>query len=557
MRIFPPLAVRKKTPAPDDDYWYYPLGSQNPTLAGVKVDERTAAKYLTVYTCVSLISGDASRLPLQMFQRRSDGHGKDRVFQHRLYDVVHSTPNNEMTSQLWRESGFAQDLLWGNTYHLKIRNQLGRIIEIWPIDNPGGVDTEREEDPKNSRFGQLKYSWTPEGMDQQTWYRDDILHIPGFGFNGIVGMSQIAIARESVGLGLALNEFAARYFGNGTHPAGILSMPPEAQTQDIDQGQKYLDWLKGQISGLGKSHNMMLALNGEKYTPLAIPMNDAQFLESRNFQKVEIASFYHVPPDKVGVFDKNANHNNLEQQNQAYIDQCLIHWLHRWEQCLNQQLLTREERMRGLFFEFNVNGLLRGDMEARGKFYQTQWQVGAITSNEIRELENRNPKDGLDEPYVQTSYAPVSVAAELARQKQGSIANQYYPMIFDAAQAIVNRETKALTQQADKIIRNGAMNGYGLWLHDFYAGFGDYIKQKLGPPLCSYLTAIGQDPDSVKRMIDQYAERHAGASHLKLAFADAVQIKAISNEWRDTRAAQITNDLMGGRNDKSSQFQAQ
>jgi HK97 family phage portal protein len=161
-----------------------------------------------------------------------------------------------------------------------------------------------------------------------------------------------------------------------------------------------------QYSGVGNAKKVMLTRNGEQVTTLTMPLKDAQFLESREFQKLEVCGMYHVPPHKIAIHGANSNYNNLEQENQSYVDSCLIHWLARYEQCFNQQLLTTAERKRGLFFEFLVDGLLRGDSESRGKFYQVLWGMGAITANEIRLKENMNPIEGGDERWCRLTLCP-------------------------------------------------------------------------------------------------------------------------------------------------------
>ncbi|SDE21080.1 phage portal protein [Desulfuromonas thiophila] len=578
MGLFDKIFRRSRPAGPLDDYWYFPFGAQQATSAGVRVSEETAIKYLTIYACVSLIAGDVARLPLNLYRKRRDG-GKDTVTDQVIYDLLHNAPNDEINSFNWREAGIGQNLLWGNHYSLVRRNDRNRVVEIWPLDNPGNVEVYR------NGAGELRYRWDAGGRTVDRG-RDEIFHVPGFGFNGLKGMSQISVAREAVGLGLGVEQFGARYFGEGTHPTGVVQFP-----QGVKLGEKagqYHAALKEQWAGLGKAHSLMVLSNGEEFKPLTIPLEDAQFLETRNFQKIEICGMYHVPPHKIAIHGANSNYNNLEQENQHYIDACLIHWVRRWECCINQQLLTRAERLAGFFFEFNLAGLLRGDSQARADFYTKLWQVGAITQDEIRGKENMNPLpagEG-DKTYVPLNFIPADQAAQIAKEPapqpgeegrsverrdgksaretrsilvRDRIAKQYHPLIRSAAEAVVNREAKAVKAQVTKMTAGRAFRSMDEWLGEFYRDFPEYIRQKMGPVLRSFCEAIrdaagdevGIDPDraEVRKLIDdfvaRYAERHIESSEgqLRALLAGAIaDLEQRVDEWRETRPEKIARN---------------
>lgn len=350
------------------------------------------------------------------------------------------------------------------------------------------------------------------------------------------------------------------------------------------EAKEYLRLFNKQWSGIGNAKKVMLLRNGETVKEMTMPLKDAQFLESREFQKVEICGFFHVPPHKIAIHGANSNYNNLEQENQSYVDSCLIHWLARYEQCFNQQLLTPAERQKGLFFEFKVDGLLRGDSESRGKFYQTLWQMGAITSNEIRAMENMNPRKGGDETYVPLNFIPASMAGEIPDNGQGldnepkdkeqkllawakeqrdlpekrsitardRVAKQYRQLIYDAAQTVINRETKAVIRQIKE-------NPAEKWLDDFYQDMAEYIRTKMGPTLTSYGNAIADiavdeikdeiDPDEVEKFIREYVDiyvvRHVASSRGQIVSLSeeenaAELIEQRMEEWHEKRAEKIT-----------------
>jgi len=570
---------------PTDDYWYTPFAPS--TSAGVKVSEATAIKYLTVYACVSLIAGDVARLPLILY-RRLPGGGKERVTDHPLYDILHTAPNPETTSYHYRESALAHDLLWGNHYAQIERNRLGKIMALWQMPNPGGVEVDRD-----SR-GEIVYKWKDANNVEQTAGRREMFHVPGLSFNGLVGFSMIGIAREAIGMGLAAESFGNRYFGEGTHPSGVMILPPESQITDAETQKRYIAMMKSQYAGLGKSHGMMVLFNGEKYQPLTIPLDDAQFLETRDHQKVEICGMYHVPPHKIALHGQNSNYNNLEQENSSYVDSCLMHWLVRWEQCISHQLLTPEERRGGLFAEFLVDGLLRGDSQARSEFYSRMLQSGAISPNEIREKENLNPVDGGDEYFIQLNMQTLKNARanEEAMQKlndqpaepeetpapeekslplpkstkkeirslamRDRLVNNYKPLFIQAAQQIVNRESLSVARRVKKEQRSD--ESLLEWLTDFYNEMPAFIRSKIEPVMRSYGQAVyaaaadeaglePNDPDIAKfveNYIDGYAARHVGSSRgqlLQLLNDGSPEDLVVRvDEWHETRAEKIANN---------------
>ena len=560
---------------PSDDFWYSPVGF--PSSTGVRVNEQTALQYLTLYACVSLIAGDLARLPLNLYRRREDG-GKDLITDHELYDLLHNAPNPESTSFNWREASQGHLLLWGNTFSFIEREKNGAISALWLKPDPGNMELVRVG-------GQLKYKYKHEGKEVIR-SRDQIFHIPGFGFNSLWGRSMIAMAREAIGMGLSMEQFGSKYFSEGTHPSGVLEMERVLG----DNREEFTKALQKGYAGLGKSHKIMVLENGMTYKPLTVPLEDAQFLESRQFQKTEICGMYHVPPHKIAVHGQNSNYNNLEQENASYVDSCLMHWIVRWESTISQQLLTEVERRQGLFFEFQVQGLLRGDSAARAEYYNKIFQVGAITPNEIRSKENDNPIEGGDQAFVMLNMIPLDKAnqapqltledenepeqddarsfwknADVEYRKKREdrsiamrdrIAKQYEPLIRDAATAIVNRETMAIK----KFLNKRAMDDFEQFLDDFYSEFPEYIHQKMSPVLRSFMYAIidqanlefdltEQEFDAeVNEYIDNYSARHVESSHnqmLALIDQEPESLETRADEWADRRPGKITaNELV-------------
>ncbi len=365
------------------DFWYNAVGG-GPTKAGVPVNEETALKYLAVFSCVSLIAGDLASLPLILYQTGKDG-SKKRATSEPLYDILHNQPNKNTDSLHWRETGESHLLTWGNFYNEIKRNaRTDEVTEIIQLPKPGIVQV------KSNRKG-FYYEWRdPKTNNIQKRSRRNIFHIAGFGSDGINGMSIIGIAREAISLGIAARDYGSLFFGQGTHPAGVF----ETDKSLGDNKQGFIKDLQKQYGGLGKSHKAMVLEMGMKYKPITIPMDDAQFLDTRKHQDLDICGMYKVPPHKIAIHGANSNNNNLEQENGSYVSQCLRPWLVRWEQAMNMQLLTPEQRQRGLFTEILAEGLLRGDQAARAEYYKSMWAQGAMSANDINKIENRNPGAG-------------------------------------------------------------------------------------------------------------------------------------------------------------------
>ena len=583
MAIFPRFIESRKY-GPGDDYWYNPV--MFPTSAGIPVDEKTAMKYLTVFACVTLIAGDVGRLPLNLYRRVKSG-GKDLVTDHKLYDLLHNAPNKDMTSFNWRETAQGHLLLWGNQYNFIERAGLGgEILALWPLPDPGQVQVKRID-------GEIVYEYYVDG-EKVTRRRDQIFHIPGFGFNGLVGMSMIGAAREAIGLGVAAETFGSRYFSEGTHPSGILSI--EHDLGDKEQQEAYKKALKEEYAMMKNAHTIMLLQNNEKYTPMTVPMDDAQFLETRDHQKIEICGMYHVPPHKIAIHGQNSNYNNLEQENASYVDSCLMHWLVRWESQISLQLLTEAERRSGLFFEFQVQGLLRGDSAARAEFYNKIFQVGGIKPNEIRSFENMNPVEGGDESFVMLNMVPLKDAGkemvlpgdiepeqepEIIEEKKAMLvdffsedrakelseirsirmrdrlAKAYRYIILDAARAVVSRETRAIKKRLASPQTRAGADAMADFLNEFYASFPEYIEQKMEPALRSYMNAvieesiaeIGSDKINldveIKEYIEGYAQRHADGSlgqMTALLEGDLADLDTRADEWQEKRPDKIADD---------------
>ena len=348
------------------------------STSGRKVTERSAMQMTAVYACVRILSESIASLPVHLYQYESEGN-KAKAVKHPLYRILHDEPNPEMTSFVFRETLMTHLLLWGNAYSQIIRNGKGEVIGLYPL-MPNRMTVDRDSN------GQIIYQYQMQDSDAHTGKSgsvtlrpSEVLHVPGLGFDGLVGYSPIAMAKNAIGLSIATEEYGAKFFANGATPGGILEFPGTVKNPESIRES----WNKG-FSG-NNSHKVAILEEGMKYTPISISPEQAQFLETRKFQIDEIARIFRVPPHMVGDLEKSS-FSNIEQQSLEFVKYTLEPWIIRWEQSLNRALLTEKEKP-DYFVKFNVDGLLRGDYQSRMNGYAIARQNGWMSANDIRSLE--------------------------------------------------------------------------------------------------------------------------------------------------------------------------
>ena len=372
------------------------------STAGKSVNERTAMQMTAVYACVRVLAESVASLPLHLY-RYSENGVKDKAKDHPLYFLLHDEPNPEMTSFVFRETLMTHLLLWGNAYAQIIRNGRGEIIALYPL-LPDRMKVDRDQ------AGKLYYEYTTQGDDGA--YRtsrtvrlrpEDVLHIPGLGFDGIVGYSPIAMAKNAVGMAIACEEFGARFFANGAATTGVLEHPGT-----LKDPSRIRDAWQSQFGGSGNAGKVAVLEEGMKYTSISIPPEQAQFLETRKFQTDEIARLFRIPPHMIGDLE-HATFSNIEHQSLEFVKYTLDPWVIRWESSLSRSLLTAEEK-KAMGWKLNVDGLLRGDYATRMSGYATGIQNGFMSVNDVRRLENMDPipeEAGGDRYMVNGSMLPL------------------------------------------------------------------------------------------------------------------------------------------------------
>ncbi len=353
------------------------------TTSGKPVNERTAMQTTAVYACVRILAETVASLPLHVYEYK-DG-GKELVHDHPLYYLLHDEPNPEMTSFVFRETLMSHLLIWGNAYAQIVRDGSGRVLGLYPL-LPNKMDVDRDN------RGRIYYVYSRDTNENPLFkdYGDiklraeDVLHIPGLGFDGLIGYSPIAMAKNAVGMTLACEEYGASFFANGANPGGVLEHPGVLK----DPSKVRESW-NSVYRGTNNAHKIAVLEEGMKYQQIGIPPEEAQFLETRKFQINEIARLYRIPPHMVGDLEKSS-FSNIEQQSLEFVKYTLDPWVIRWEQSLQKSLLLPGEKNK-YFIKLNVDGLLRGDYQSRMNGYATGRQNGWFSANDIREMENMNP----------------------------------------------------------------------------------------------------------------------------------------------------------------------
>lgn len=380
------------------------------TSSGNRVNSHTAMQMSAVYACVRILSEAIAEIPLNFYQYTADD-GKEKCPSHPLYYLLHDEPNPEMTSFVFRETLMGHLLLWGNAYAQIVRNGRGEVLALYPL-LPDRMQVDRDS------AGRLVYTYTRYRDEAGSrcefetikLYKEDVLHIPGLGFDGLVGYSPIAMARNAIGMSMAAEDYGAAFFANGATPGGVLEHPGI-----VKDPERLRESWRSQFSGKN-SHSIAVLEEGMTFKPMSIPPDEAQFLETRKFQIDEIARIFRVPPHMVGDLEKSS-FSNIEQQSLEFVKYTLNPWVARWAQSLAHALLLPREKQQYVV-KFNVDGLLRGDYQSRMNGYAIGRQNGWLSSNDIRELENMNripAEEGGDEYLINGNMTKLKDAGAFAQ----------------------------------------------------------------------------------------------------------------------------------------------
>jgi HK97 family phage portal protein len=400
--------IRNDSSYTDPEPWFKSWLVGDRTAAGTRVNERNALQVSDVYKCVRVISETVACLPKKVFERVTlvGRPGKQPAPTHPLYRLIHDAPNPYMTAFTYFEMGMAYLLTWGNFYsYIERGSRTGRPRGLWPLQ-PDRVRIE-------TLNGTLWYYVADYEGRESRFYSDEILHIHGLGYDGIRGYSPVRLMMESLGWAKATEQYSARFFGNSARPSGLLLADAGVAIKKEDE-----DALKASFKefheGVDNAHRLMLIKGGVKFERLTMPADEAQFLETKKFQRSDAAGMFRLQPHKIGDLDK-ATFSNIEHLGIEFATDTITPWAERIEQEFDR-LLPDSEQQR-FFIECELEGLLRGDTAARTQYYREMFNTGSLSQNEIREKENFPPFTGGDEHWIQLNMMPLSLAKELLTAK--------------------------------------------------------------------------------------------------------------------------------------------
>ena len=385
-------------PGEDSRNWDYESGgwaSSNRNPSGVKVDAETALRSTVVLACIRVLSTSVAGLPFHLY-RRLPGGGKEIAREHPLYRLLHTQPNSWQTSFEWREQMMLHLLSHGFALDEKVYTG-GAISEIVPL-HPSRVKTEQLE---NNR---LRYTYREASGSSTVYTQDAVMSVRGMSDDGVNGMSTIELARDAIGLARACEIHGATFFGNGARPGVILStdqmLSPEAAENTRNQ------WERAH-RGADRSNRTAVLQGGLKVSELGGNNQESQFLEARRFQVEEVCRLFGVPPHLVGDLTRSS-FSNIEQQSLDFLTNGLMPYLRRIESSVARDLLEGDDEY---FAEFDTRGVLRADAAGRSSYYNTMWNLGVLSVNEIRSLENLNPVESGDVRFVQLNMTTLDKAA--------------------------------------------------------------------------------------------------------------------------------------------------
>lgn len=429
--------LQANTPAPDHDFWYQPIGASAMSTAGVRVNAEQAETVSAFYRGVWLLSSSVAMLPLIVYKRLTDG-GKERATNHPLYDLLHTQPNGWQTSFEWRRMMMRHIVLRGNGYNLIVEGRRGFADALVPL-HPDLVT------PEQLDSGRIIYKVRniKTGISK-TYTQDEIFHLRGVSDDGVTGKSVIAWARDSLGLAMATEGYAARLFSNGAMHGGVIKHPGVLNTE---ASNRMAESFRQATSGVHNAHRPVVLEQGVDWAPVTMTGEDSQYLLSRKFSVTEMARWLGVPPHKIFDLDRSTN-NNIEHQSIEYVVDDLMPWLVLWEQAIARDLILATQTY---FAEFLVEGLLRGDSAARGEFYSKLFQVSAISGNEIRAKEGMNRVENGDTYYVQGAMRPTDQPYQASgsgnRAPDSTTPNQAPKRSSDRAEAIVQQSAARLLRK--------------------------------------------------------------------------------------------------------------
>jgi HK97 family phage portal protein len=566
--------------------------SGEPAWSEVEVSRASAMGVTAVYACVRLIAESVASLPLILY-RRLEGGGKERATDHPLYPVLHNAPNREQNAFTFKEQIIGHLLLNGNTYS-EISRKDATVLELWPLD---------PEDMRVKRVANEKVYVYRHAGTEKVYPRQNILHVPGMGYDGITGYSPIELERQAIGLAIATEKYGAKFFANDGRPGGVIQHP--GKLKDDAAYKRMRDSWEAAHRDWENKHRVAILEEGATFKEISLSPEHAQFLETRKFQVAEIARIFRVPPHMIGDVERSTSWGTgIEQQQIGFVVHTLRPWLVRIEQAVSQQLLMPSEREE-YFAEFLVDALLRGDLQSRAAAYRTFREIGIYNANEIREMENKNPVDGGEVYFIPMNWIPADKAEDMADSQIGENVQQGKPaepvaesepvdepieddsrelrtlrtaaarqrivkghmgLFRDATARVLAKERRDVVAGAKEYLGTRELGDFKDWLERYYKEFPGYIRRAVTPIYRSVAEQVKaeiaeeisgipdltpEDEEFLSSVVFGFVQRYIGQSKADISSAieksinegmDALPfIEARFDYWDGHRPARVAN----------------
>lgn len=504
---------KQNTNINSDDFWFNGVGTSSE--AGVRVTAGSAMQLSIAYACDAVLSDTMAQLPLLSYQRRVDNDGRDRISTVDIAKLLHTQPNQNMTSFEFRRLQQHQINMRGNAYaEIKFAPN-GRIDSLEPL-HPDWMRIQLMVD------GSLRYIYTdPYTHRERIIPSHSMFHIKGYSDDGLVGLNPVQLQRNAIGTTIAGKAYDSRFFKNDAQTPGVVSM--EGNFEDSDDKKQWLkDWNKRHQGG--KQHSIELLEFGMTYTATGMKNIDAQFLEGMKYRDVDIARIYKMQPHKVGILDQ-ATFSNIEEQNIDFVTNTILPIAVNWEQAILRDLVIDER----IFAEFLLTGLLRGNSEAQAKVFSSAIFAGYMNRNEVRRILNMNPEDGLSE-FLEPQNTREAGTGSNNNNNGSAMSQREQGLALKAAERIVNKSIVA-TRKAYKKYMDGPdgadPKAMTEWTKEFYAGHAEFVSD-----------VMVTDKESSERYADGSLNATIGAIAAE-AQGHGDMVESLMADWESDRPNQL------------------
>lgn len=569
-RLLRPSEQRSTLKNPDVELLNLLRHAGGSMAAGVNVTPENALEYSAVLGGVRVLAEGVAQLPLIVYERLA--RGRRRADDHPLYELLHLQPNPYQTSFEWRESLMMNVLMRGDAFTEIDWSNGGQVRALWPLW-PQYMTMYRAPDRS------IWYEYTQPGVADKVMQAHQVLHVPCLAYSGMRGRGILALAAPTIGLGKAAEQYGSAFFSNGARPSVALEYPGVLSDQAFNRLRKKWEEDHG---GLENAQRVAILEEGMKLTSYGTAPEDAQFLETRKFQRNEVAAVLRLSPSMLGDTEAQS-YASMEQEMLRHVQLALMPWYVRIEQRLSVALMTAEER-RSYYVEFLVDGLLRGDMKTRHEVYAIGRQWGYFSANDVRIMNNQDVIEGGDEYLVPMNMIAASRLAEAAPAVEGqravrsalmSVARSerelrqsvdgrrrliavHQPMLQDAAQRIVNRETNDILNAVKRMLgtrsagagEKRSVGEFREWLRTFMIEHNQFVRDRLWPAVWTFAQLIG---DAAIEEAAEAGYRSDAAARLTRA-ADAgdtlerfttAMLGARANQWTERLRIGLENVIAG------------